>query len=238
MWALLAYGSCVFRVTNGPDKPRHIFAGRNDMETTMTKPQFDVWNPLPGSEDAPIITAEQMSNFLHNHIGSKAGKEIAAAINSCPTPDFYGALQVTYVPPKPTFLPIDRPVRGPDLEKGDILRFCGAPGQEYFIDNGYLTVGKEYVVGPQNAIDYDVPTKQGVVRGYWGTAPILTGWSFVRRPFKAGEAVRYKAEAMGWEGALLVATSETDRPVGYGIAVMNHKGVLGSIKASDLERIL
>lgn len=60
-------------------------------------------------------------------------------------------------------------------------------------------------------------------------------------PFKAGEAVRYKADAtkaIGWDGALLVDTSEADRPEGYGVAVINHKGMLGSISASDLERIL
>jgi hypothetical protein len=286
------------------------------METTMTKPQFDVWNPLPGCENAPVITAEQMSNFLYTHICSDAGKQIAAAINATNTPDFYDALQVTYgapvttvygfdigataysktnrawtgpmvvapaeeqeeehegdqswkyvtcihprfkrgvftaselttdgaesygcAPPKPTFLPIDRPVRIKDLEPGDVLRFC-------YEDNGiaphdgYAVLGSEVVfkrVSRGGDIVYRCTNGQGnIVEDQHCPAKLF---SFVRRPFKAGEAVRYKAEATkaaGWEGALLVDTSEADRR-GLGVAVINHKGVYGSISASDLERIL
>lgn len=69
----------------------------------MTKPKFDVYSPLPGSDDAPVITAEQMSRFLYNHIGAADGKQIADAINGSNTPDFYGALQVTYVEPQKVF---------------------------------------------------------------------------------------------------------------------------------------
>ena len=277
----------------------------------MTKPKFDVWNPLPGSDDAPIITAEQMSRFLYSHIGSGDGKKIAEVLNGKVT-DFKGALQVTYVapvttvhgfdigatvysktnrawtgpmvvapaeeqegdqswkyvacihprfklggfaaselttdetesygyaPPKPKFLPIDRPVRVKDLEPGDVLRFC-------YEDNGiaphdgYAVLGSEVVfkrVSTGGDIVYRCTNGQGnIVEDQHCPAKLF---SFVRRPFKAGEAVRYKAEATkaaGWEGALLVDTSEADRR-GLGVAVINHKGVYGSISASDLERIL
>lgn len=218
------------------------------------RPNFNHTSPIPGYQDAPIITAEQMSRFLYSGISSGAAGRIAKEINEAgfaavgggewlqttyvaPTPPvthIYGfdigttvystnkgwgfstgygpyivkreagnhvgmecgssfppgylttneTLSAGYVPPKPKRLPIERPVRRKDVRPGDILRYCGAPGQDYFIDNGYLTVGKEYVVGPNISIDYDVATKQGVVRGYWGITGILTGWSFVRRPFK------------------------------------------------------
>lgn len=517
---LFLYGSCVLRITCGPDKPRHIFAGRNDMETTMTKPKFDVHSPLPGSDDAPIITAEQMSRFLYSHIGSGDGKKIAEVLNGCNTPDYYGALQVTYVepqkvfhgftigqtiyakaadgyrmfavstvdddqkgcdtwnvphiaikgddgsrgivavsdfsatppepthvfglkiggiyylkdqdkyggsfkgkpikvlgdyakqnrsmtmsnknrvwtdgscwqlaedltptlptlkeyiegfevgstvyycgaesrnrdwcgepirivkgdwlrgemisqpgrygaflpkelteditkatkrtqtsiggfnfgatvystdnsawtgpmivapadqqlrdnfghircihpryghgnfrgqglttdetkgkgyePPKPKRLPIERPVRMKDVRPGDILRYCGVEDDHA----GWPKVGSEVVVGGRTlggrSLYYRCTNKSGTVVNSQHAPDycVAQGFSFVRRPFKAGEAVRYKAsatKALGWEGALLVDTNEADRPNAYGIAVINHKGVHGSISASDLERIL
>ena len=69
----------------------------------MTKPQFDAFAPLPGSDDAPVITAEQMSRFLYNHIGGADSKKIAAILNGTNTPDRHDALQVTYVEPQTVF---------------------------------------------------------------------------------------------------------------------------------------
>ena len=273
----------------------------------MTKPKFDVFSPLPGYNDAPIITAEQMSRFLYSGIGSGFAKEIARLINDDSIWD--GQLQVTYVepqkvfhgftigqtiyakqpdgyrmfavatvdddqkgcdtwgvphiaikgddgsrgivavsdfsatPPEPKRLPVERPVRIADVEVGDVLLYCGVKGDHA----GWPKLGSEVVVGGTTrdgrSLYYSCTNKSGAVikSQHAPDYCVAQGFSFVRRPFKAGEAVRYKAEAtkaMGWEGALLVDTSETDRPVGYGIAVMNHKGVHGSISASDLERIL
>lgn len=97
---LIMYGSSAYFITYGPDKPQHIFAGRNDFgELGMTKVQFDVCEPLKGSKDAPVITAEQMSNFLYQGIGSGPGKEIAGILNKAAI--WAGQLEVTYVEPKP-----------------------------------------------------------------------------------------------------------------------------------------
>jgi hypothetical protein len=278
----------------------------------MTKPKFDIWSPLPGSENAPVITAEQMSNFLYNHIGNEASKKIADAINGTNTPDFYGALQANVAPPKeykegfeigstvyycgpescnrdwcgepirivkgglglrgamisqphrigaflrqelttditkatkakPKRLPIERPVRMKDVEPGDILLYCGVVEDHEswpVIGSKVVVVDNKYSGG--SGITYSCITKQGAKVSHQG-APghcVAQGFSFVRRPFKAGEAVRYKADAtkaIGWDGALLVDTSEADRPESFGVAVINHKGMRGSISASDLERIL
>jgi hypothetical protein len=146
-------------------------------------------------------------------------------------------------PPKPTRLPIDRPVRIEDVEVGDVLRYCGVVDDH----ESWPEIGAEVVVGGTTrdgrSLFYSCTTKGGsVVKSQF--APdycVAQGFSFVRRPFKAGEAVRYKADAtksLGWDGALLVEVNEVDRPTGYGIAVINHKGVHGSISAIDLERIL
>ena len=146
--------------------------------------------------------------------------------------------------PAPTRLPIDRPVRIKDVEVGDVLLYCGVEDDHEswpVIGEAVVVTGNHYCGG--SGITYSYTTKQGTKVDNQGAPPhcVAQGFSFVRRPFKAGEAVRYKADAtkaMGWEGALLVDTSEADRPEGYGVAVINHKGVHGSISATDLERIL
>lgn len=273
----------------------------------MTKPVFDIFEPLPGSGDAPIITAEQMSRFLYNHLGSADSRTIAGILNNTNVPDVYGALQVTYVepqtvfhgftigqtiyakeaegylmfavatvhedqggceqwstpliaikgsngsrgivpvsdfadtPPKPARLPIERPVRIADARPGDILRYCGVVDDHA----SWPVIGSEVVVTGtyRGGLAYRCTTKSGAVikNQHAPEHCVAQGFSFVRRPFKAGDAVRYKADAtkaLGWECALLVDTDEVARPTGYGIAVINHKGVHGSISASDLERIL
>ena len=284
----------------------------------MTKPVFNVDEPVTGYKDAPVITAEQMSRFLYCHIGRATALRIAAELNGGNLADYYGALQTTYVapepvptsiygfefgatvysktnrawtgpmvvspledqtddqysyvlcqhpsrgrggffaseltldetesygyvPPKPTRLPIERPVRLEDVEPGDVLLYCGVANDHEgwpIIGSEVVVVGNKYYGG--SGITYSCTTKQGTKIEAQGASGhcVAQGFSFVRRPFKAGEAVRYKADAtacLGWEGALLVDTNEADRPKGYGIAVINHKGVRGSIDAFCLERIL
>lgn len=277
----------------------------------MTKPVFDAYTPLPGSENAPIITAEQMSRFLYSDIGAGYGKKIANILNECHEP-YSGALQTTYVapeppvtsvrgfdigatvysktnktwtgpmtvdadqytvldkyvacvhprrgrggfshtelttdetqgygyvPPKPAFLPIDRPVRIKDVEVGDVLRFCGdATGTPWLSSYDNIGLGTEVVVKEVDAL-----WNSGHVRlvedngsGLWAGRY----FSFVRRPFKEGEVVAYadQSEAYpGYAGNLLVQRNEADQCPYYGIWVITAAGKTGSIDKNLLKRVL
>jgi len=143
---------------------------------------------------------------------------------------------------KPTRLPIERPVRLADVEAGDILLYCGVEDHH----GSWPAIGSEVVVqgiSQYGNLQYRCTTKSGEVieRQNAPDYCVAQGFSFVRRPFKAGEAVMYtnQSEACpGWEGVLLIDTDEKDRPPSYGAAVINHKGARGSIEKSLLKRVL
>lgn len=208
-WSL---GCCVFARPEG--KPfDHAFSTN---ELTTEAPLVTVYGFTEGETvyvvdyDGAGIFGGPLTVTKRQHSDDIAGRSCYPTVIAATAKGDEGGfspVNLSRTPPKPKTIPIDRPVRTKDVEAGDILRWCGADTHSHFTKEGMLTLGKEYVVKAGLMIDYD-KARNGIKAGHWGGRSIMTGWSFVRRPFKQGDIVQSKTNT-AWSGNMVVIEEDT-----------------------------